>query len=47
MLEQAGLANVVSSFQTDEIGAVRVILTNWPAAMHCFLAGVDAMSSAK
>ncbi|CAE7889191.1 unnamed protein product, partial [Symbiodinium microadriaticum] len=36
MLEQAGLANVVSSFQTDEVGAVRVFLASWPAAMHCF-----------
>ena len=35
MLEQAGFANVVSSFQTDEVGAVRVFLVSWPAATHC------------
>ncbi|CAE7562830.1 unnamed protein product, partial [Symbiodinium natans] len=34
MLEQAGFANVVSSFQTDEVGAVRVFLVSWPAATH-------------
>ena len=43
MLEQAGLANVVSSFQTDEVGAVRVFLASWPAAMHCFMAEMEGL----
>ena len=45
MLEQAGLANVVSSFQTDEVGAVRVFLASWPAAMHCFMAAKEGLGT--
>lgn len=35
MLQQAGLTNGVSGFMTDETSTVRVMLANWPSAMHC------------
>lgn len=35
MLQQAGLSNGVSGFMTDETSTVRVMLANWPSAMHC------------
>lgn len=35
MLQQAGLTHGVTGFMTDETSTIRVMLANWPAAMHC------------
>eukprot|EP00438_Fugacium_kawagutii_P023313 Skav226994 [mRNA] locus=scaffold4219:4998:17109:- [translate_table: standard] len=35
MLQQAGLSNGVAGFMTDENSTLRVMLANWPSAMHC------------
>ncbi|CAJ1339736.1 unnamed protein product, partial [Effrenium voratum] len=35
MLQQAGLSNSVCGFTSDETSSIRVMLSSWPAAVHC------------